>query len=158
MVFRMSSASGNPLRLRGLYCRHEPGLKRRCHSNPSSRAVLYSDGEGDSRNDPPVTVPGRSCVYCHATVPEPWLQADGEPTVAGIDALENPTSRAGVDDIAVLRINGQGESPGLGGNPGIGFIPGISAVGGLVDSFWVTRAVLGSARIQRVRVARVHDK
>jgi tetratricopeptide (TPR) repeat protein len=38
-------------------------------SDLHARAALYSDG--DSRNDPPVTVPGRSCVYCHATVPEP---------------------------------------------------------------------------------------
>ncbi len=38
-------------------------------SDLNARAALYSDG--DSRNDPPVTVPGRSCVYCHATVPEP---------------------------------------------------------------------------------------
>ena len=34
-----------------------------------ARSALYSDG--DSRSDPPVTVPGRSCVYCHATVAEP---------------------------------------------------------------------------------------
>lgn len=38
-------------------------------SDLHARAALYSDG--DSTNDPPVTVAGRSCVYCHATVPEP---------------------------------------------------------------------------------------
>ncbi len=38
-------------------------------SDLNARARLYSND--DSRNDPPVTVPGRSCVYCHATVPEP---------------------------------------------------------------------------------------
>ena len=34
-----------------------------------ARAALYTDS--DSTNDPPVTVPNRSCVYCHATVAEP---------------------------------------------------------------------------------------
>jgi hypothetical protein len=34
-----------------------------------ARAALYADA--DSTNDPPLGVPNRSCVYCHATVPEP---------------------------------------------------------------------------------------
>jgi hypothetical protein len=33
-----------------------------------ARAALYADG--DSSNDPPLSVPNRSCVYCHATAPE----------------------------------------------------------------------------------------
>jgi hypothetical protein len=32
------------------------------------RAALYADG--DSSNDPPLGVPNRGCVYCHATAPE----------------------------------------------------------------------------------------
>lgn len=38
-------------------------------SDLNVRAMLYSDG--DASNDPPLGVPNRSCVYCHATVPEP---------------------------------------------------------------------------------------
>ena len=38
-------------------------------SDLSARAALYADN--DPTNDPPVTVPNRSCVYCHATVAEP---------------------------------------------------------------------------------------
>jgi hypothetical protein len=38
-------------------------------SDMTARAALYTDS--DPTNDPPVTVPGRSCVYCHATVAEP---------------------------------------------------------------------------------------
>jgi len=38
-------------------------------SDLSARAALYADA--DPSNDPPVTVRGRGCVYCHATVPEP---------------------------------------------------------------------------------------
>jgi hypothetical protein len=37
-------------------------------SDLSARAALYTDA--DSRNDPPLGVPNRGCVYCHATVPE----------------------------------------------------------------------------------------
>ncbi len=33
-----------------------------------ARAALYADA--DSSNDPPLSVPNRSCSYCHATVPE----------------------------------------------------------------------------------------
>jgi hypothetical protein len=33
-----------------------------------ARAALYSDN--DLTNDPPLGVPNRSCVYCHAKVPE----------------------------------------------------------------------------------------
>jgi len=38
-------------------------------SDLEARAALYADSNPD--NDPDVTVPGRGCVYCHATVPEP---------------------------------------------------------------------------------------
>jgi len=34
-----------------------------------ARAALYADS--DPSNDPPFGVPNRSCVYCHATLPEP---------------------------------------------------------------------------------------
>jgi hypothetical protein len=34
-----------------------------------ARAALYDDN--NLSNDPPLGVPNRSCVYCHATVPEP---------------------------------------------------------------------------------------
>ena len=34
-----------------------------------ARAALYADG--DATNDPPLAVPNRGCVYCHALVPEP---------------------------------------------------------------------------------------
>jgi hypothetical protein len=37
-------------------------------SDLNARAALYADA--DSGNDPPLSVPNRSCVYCHATVPE----------------------------------------------------------------------------------------
>jgi hypothetical protein len=37
-------------------------------SDLNARAALY--GDGDPSNDPPLAVPNRSCVYCHATVPE----------------------------------------------------------------------------------------
>jgi tetratricopeptide (TPR) repeat protein len=37
-------------------------------SDLNARAALYADA--DSSNDPPLSVPNRSCVYCHATVPE----------------------------------------------------------------------------------------
>jgi len=38
-------------------------------SDLNARAALYADS--NLANDPPVTVPNRSCVYCHATVAEP---------------------------------------------------------------------------------------
>ena len=38
-------------------------------SDLSARAALYADNNAAS--DPPLTVPNRSCVYCHATVAEP---------------------------------------------------------------------------------------
>jgi hypothetical protein len=38
-------------------------------SDLKARAALYdNDDPGD---DPPLAVPNRSCVYCHATAPEP---------------------------------------------------------------------------------------
>jgi hypothetical protein len=37
-------------------------------SDLNARAALYADA--DHNNDPPLSVPNRSCVYCHATVPE----------------------------------------------------------------------------------------
>jgi hypothetical protein len=40
-------------------------------SDLTARAALYADN--DPLNDPPLTVPNRSCVYCHATVAEPSL-------------------------------------------------------------------------------------
>ena len=38
-------------------------------SDLNARAALYADA--DPKNDPPLSVPNRSCVYCHATVGEP---------------------------------------------------------------------------------------
>ena len=38
-------------------------------SDLNARAALYNDT--DPSNDPPLAVPNRSCVYCHATVGEP---------------------------------------------------------------------------------------
>ena len=38
-------------------------------SDLNARAALYADA--DPSNDPPLNIPNRSCVYCHATVPEP---------------------------------------------------------------------------------------
>jgi hypothetical protein len=38
-------------------------------SDLTARAALYADT--DPTNDPPLTVPNRSCVYCHATATEP---------------------------------------------------------------------------------------
>lgn len=38
-------------------------------SDLNARAALYADA--DPTNDPPLNVPKRSCVYCHAKVPEP---------------------------------------------------------------------------------------
>jgi hypothetical protein len=37
-------------------------------SDLNARAALYAPG---AKNAPPLNVPNRSCVYCHATVPEP---------------------------------------------------------------------------------------
>ena len=37
-------------------------------SDLNARAALYADD--DPGNDPTLSVPNRSCVYCHATVPE----------------------------------------------------------------------------------------
>ena len=37
-------------------------------SDHNSRAAQYADA--DDKNDPPLHVPDRSCVYCHAAVPE----------------------------------------------------------------------------------------
>ena len=37
-------------------------------SDLTARAALYADN--DPKNDPPMGVPGRGCVYCHATAPE----------------------------------------------------------------------------------------
>jgi hypothetical protein len=39
-------------------------------SDLNARAALYAPG-ANLQNAPPLHVPGRSCVYCHATVPEP---------------------------------------------------------------------------------------
>jgi len=39
-------------------------------SDLNARAALYAAG-ANPKNAPPLTVPNRSCVYCHATVPEP---------------------------------------------------------------------------------------
>jgi hypothetical protein len=38
-------------------------------SDLNARAALYAPGA--NKNAPPLNVPNRSCVYCHATVPEP---------------------------------------------------------------------------------------
>ncbi len=38
-------------------------------SDLNARAALYAPGA--SKNAPPLNVPNRSCVYCHATIPEP---------------------------------------------------------------------------------------
>jgi len=37
-------------------------------SDLDARAALYADA--DPGNDPPLSVPNRSCVYCHAQLPE----------------------------------------------------------------------------------------
>jgi hypothetical protein len=37
-------------------------------SDLNARAALYADA--DPSNDPPLGVPNRGCVYCHATVAE----------------------------------------------------------------------------------------
>ena len=39
-------------------------------SDLNARAALYAPG-ANVKNPPPLNVPNRSCVYCHATVPEP---------------------------------------------------------------------------------------
>jgi len=39
-------------------------------SDLNARAALYAPG-ANPQNAPPLNVPNRSCVYCHATVPEP---------------------------------------------------------------------------------------
>jgi hypothetical protein len=39
-------------------------------SNLDARAALYAPG-ANVKNPPPLNVPDRSCVYCHATAPEP---------------------------------------------------------------------------------------
>jgi len=39
-------------------------------SDLNSRAALYAPG-ANSKNAPPLNVPNRSGVYCHATLPEP---------------------------------------------------------------------------------------
>lgn len=44
-------------------------LESIAQSDLSARAALYADN--DPSNDPPLTVPNRSCVYCHATAAEP---------------------------------------------------------------------------------------
>jgi hypothetical protein len=41
-------------------------------SDLEARAALYADA--NPHNDPPLGVPNRSCVYCHAKVPEPAIQ------------------------------------------------------------------------------------
>jgi hypothetical protein len=41
-------------------------------SDLNARAALYNDN--NPANDPPLAVPNRSCVYCHATVAEPAIQ------------------------------------------------------------------------------------
>ncbi|MGA8599537.1 MAG: hypothetical protein WB676_32855 [Bryobacteraceae bacterium] len=38
-------------------------------SDLHARAALYADN--NPNNDPPLSVPNRSCAYCHATAPEP---------------------------------------------------------------------------------------
>jgi len=38
-------------------------------SDLNARAALYADS--NRLNDPPLGVPNRGCVYCHATVSEP---------------------------------------------------------------------------------------
>jgi hypothetical protein len=39
-------------------------------SDLNARAALYAP-RPNGKNPPPLNVPNRSCVYCHATVPEP---------------------------------------------------------------------------------------
>ena len=43
-------------------------LESIANSDLTARAALYADN--DPKNDPPMGVPGRGCVYCHATVAE----------------------------------------------------------------------------------------
>ena len=40
-------------------------------SDLNARAALYVPGANPNTAPPPLNVPNRSCVYCHATVPEP---------------------------------------------------------------------------------------
>lgn len=47
-------------------------LEEVASSDLYARAALYADA--DPNNDPPLAVPGRSCVYCHATVPEAGIR------------------------------------------------------------------------------------
>jgi hypothetical protein len=44
-------------------------LEAKASSDLYARAALYADSV--SSVDPSLGVPGRSCVYCHATAPEP---------------------------------------------------------------------------------------
>jgi hypothetical protein len=44
-------------------------LEQELNSNLYARAALYADD--NTANDPPLSVPNRSCSYCHATVAEP---------------------------------------------------------------------------------------
>jgi hypothetical protein len=44
-------------------------LERVASSDLNARAALYADA--NPANDPEFGVPGRGCVYCHATAPEP---------------------------------------------------------------------------------------
>ena len=43
-------------------------LEQEINSNLYARSAMYADS--DPSKDPPLTVPNRSCSYCHATVPE----------------------------------------------------------------------------------------
>jgi hypothetical protein len=48
---------------------YRPSLEAIASSDLDARAALYADT--DHTNDPPLGVPGRGCVYCHATRGEP---------------------------------------------------------------------------------------
>jgi hypothetical protein len=53
-------------------------LEKVAASDLYARAALYADA--DPSNDPPLSVPNRSCSYCHATVAEPDVHRLSVPT------------------------------------------------------------------------------
>jgi hypothetical protein len=49
---------------------YRPYFEQLVNSNLYARAAMYANDDNDPSKDPPLTVPNRSCSYCHATVPE----------------------------------------------------------------------------------------
>jgi Group II intron, maturase-specific domain len=50
--------------------RYRDVLEMIATSDLNARAAQYA-ADANPKNAPPLSVPNRSCVYCHATVPEP---------------------------------------------------------------------------------------